>query len=260
MRPNSQATTIAAVRRVLSHGPGDLTVLKQIRLLIFDLDYLLIDCVALRMRALRESLIPYADAIPQDVRLPDTVDVEEGFREFGSRWTQALQLGLDTDSMAQIQSSCRSHEERLLDAGAGRLFAGIPEFLTYCRGEGAATVIGAEAGRDYLLAASDACGLDNLFDLAFCTEEFGSGQADEMIDEIMSRIQVHPSEALALGTRPAYFQSAHNLDVLTVACGWGMQRQDAFEEADFHTRTLTDAYALIHQADEIAVRHGDRGL
>jgi phosphoglycolate phosphatase-like HAD superfamily hydrolase len=229
-------------------------VLRQIRLLIFDLDYLVYDCAALKLRALRESLIPYADAIPHDVGLPDAADVEEGFRELGCRWTQSLQIGLDADRMAQLHSACCSHEERLADAGAGKLFSGVPELISYCHRSGAATVLGAEASREYLLAVSDRHGLDQLFDLAFCTEEFGSGREDEMLDEIMSRAQVHWSETLVLGTRPGSFRSARDLDLRTLGCGWGLQRREALEEADLQSRTLPDAYEAIRQADDLAAR------
>ena len=44
---------------------------RQIQLLIFDLDYLIFDCAALRAKALRNSLVSFADEIPHDMRIPD---------------------------------------------------------------------------------------------------------------------------------------------------------------------------------------------
>jgi len=136
-------------------------VLRHIRLLILDLDYLVFDCAALKVKALRESLISFADAIPHDVRLPDSVDVEEGFRDHGCRWTQALQIGLDEEILARLQSSYRLHEERLATAGAGCIYPGLQEFLVRGCQSGASAAVGAEASRDYLLAVSDRHGLDD---------------------------------------------------------------------------------------------------
>ena len=227
-------------------------VLSQIRLLVFDLDYLIFDCAELKVRALRESLISFADAIPHNVRLPDAVDAEESFRDYGFRWLELLQIGLDEERLAQLQTAYRIHEKRLLAAGVGRLYPGILELVSLCRQNGAAIAIGAEASRDYLLDVSDCHGLDSLFETAFCTEEFGAGGTDEMIEEIMYRVEVNPSETLALGTRPGFFQAAHNQDVLAVGCGWGLHRHEALAEADLQALTLAQAYPAIEKADSLS--------
>ncbi len=228
--------------------------MRHIRLLIFDLDYLIFDCAALKVKALRETLIPFADAIPHDVRLPDAMDAEEEFRDHGRHWTQQLLLGLDATGMTQLQSDYRIHEERLVLAGAGRIYPGLVELLFQCRQNGISAAIGADASRDYLMAVSDRHDLDNLFEMVYCTEEFGKGSADEMIDEIMSRAEVNRSETLVLGTRPDFFQSAHNLDILTIGCGWGLQCHDALGAADLQTLTISQVYPAIVKADGLAAQ------
>lgn len=230
-------------------------MLRQIRLLVFDLDYLIFDCAELKMRALRESLISFADAIPHDVPLPDVIDAEGGFRDYGFRWLKSLQIGLDEERMAQLEVSYRMHEQRLVAAGVGRIYSGLPELLRLCGQNGAAAAIGAEASRDYLLDVSDRHGLDSLFELAYCTGEFGVGSRDEMIEEIMHRAEVNPSETLALGTRPDFFRAAHNIDVLTVGCGWGLHRHEALVEADVQALTLVQVYPAIEKADVLASRY-----
>ncbi len=229
-------------------------VLKQVRLLVFDLDYPLFDCSTLKVRALRDSLIPFADAIPHDLRLPDVVDAEEGFRDHGFRWAQFLEIGLDEAGREQLQRACLDREAQLAAAGIGRMYPGIDEFLAVCREQGASTAIGAEAGREYLLAVSDRHGLDNLFDVACCTEEVGAGSADEMIEEIMHRVEVNPSETLALGTRPDFFQAARNNDVVTIGCGWGLRGTAALAEADLQAPRVDGAWAAIAEADAVAAR------
>lgn len=226
-------------------------MLRQIRLLVFDLDYLVFDCAELKMRALRESLISFADAIPHDVRLPDAIRAEEGFRNYGFRWMKSLQIGLDEEHMAQLEISYRRHEQRLVAAGIGRIYSGLPELLRLCGQNGASAAIGAEAGRDYLLDVSDRHGLDSLFELAYCTEEFGVGSADEMVEEIMLRAEVNPSETLALGTRADYFRAAHNIDVLTIGCGWGVHGRESLTEADLQASTIAQVYPAIEKADAI---------
>ncbi len=233
----------------------DFTALRHIRLLILDLDYLIFDCTALKVRALRESLIPLADAIPHDVRLPDAMDVEEQFRDHGRHWTQELPLGLDDGGMTELQSDYRIHEERLVSAGAGRIYPGLTEILSQCRQNGVSAAIGAEASRDYLMAVSDRYGLDNLFEMVYCTEEFGKGDADEMMDDIMNRAEVNRSETLVLGTRPDYFESAHNLDILTIGCGWGLQRHEALNAAGLQALTVSQIGPAILKADALVAQY-----
>jgi phosphoglycolate phosphatase-like HAD superfamily hydrolase len=229
-------------------------VLSQIRLLILDLDYLVYDCGALKAMALRNSLVSLADAIPQDVRLPDAVDAEEGFREHGVRWPVMLDLGLDEESTARIYPSYLSHQERLVSAGAGSLYPGLTDLLSNLNRQGIAIAIGAEAERDYLMAVSDRHELDRFFEMAYCTEEFGMGRAEEMFEEIMTRAEVNRSETLVLGTRPDFFQSARVLGLSTLGCGWGLQRPESIREADLHVKNLAQAYAALEQADGLAAQ------
>jgi phosphoglycolate phosphatase-like HAD superfamily hydrolase len=226
-------------------------VLQHIRLLIFDLDYLVFDCALLKVQALRQSLISLADAIPQSVRLPDAMDAEEGFLNHGFRWTRFLEIGLDEETLEHLQQAYRIHEDRLIEAGAGRIFPEIEQILQNCRIQNIAAALGAEASRDYLIAVNDRFHLDNLFQIALCTEEFGAGDADEMFGEIMHQAEVNPSEALALGSRPHFFQAAHNQDILTIGCGWGIKRQDGLAEADF-VAALADLEDAIKKADYLA--------
>ena len=115
--------------------------------------------------------------------------------------------------------------------------------------------LGAEASRDYLLAVSDRHNMESLFDLAFCTEEFGAGCADEMIEEVMHRAEVNPSETLVLGTRPDFFQAARNHDVITIGCGWGLHRHEALAEADLQSLTLANILPSLEKADAMAARY-----
>lgn len=230
-------------------------MLQHIRLLIFDLDYLIFDCSKLKVNALRHSLISFADAIPQSVRLPDLADAEEGYRAHGFRWTQFLEIGLGEERLAELQQAYRIHEDRLLEAGVGQVFEGMKEFLGAIRGSDVEVALGAEASRDYLLGVYDRHRLDLLFDFAMCTEEFGVGRADEMIAEIMHQAAVNPSETLVLGTRPSLFESAHNLDVLSIGCGWGILQHDGLAEADLQSHSLAQAVPAIRKADELAAQY-----
>jgi phosphoglycolate phosphatase-like HAD superfamily hydrolase len=229
-------------------------VLRQLRLLILDLDHLIFDCSNVKAKALRESLISFADEIPHDVRLPDAGDVEEGYQETGRNWVEVLQIGLDEDHLANLQSACRIHEQRLVTAGVGAIFPGLIEFLASCRANGATLAIGAEADRDYLLAVSDTYGLDGIFEIAFCAEDFGKGGTDEMLEEILERAEVNPSEALALGTRQDYFRAAQGLDILTLGCGWGVSKHESLRHADLRALSLPQAYSAVEKADTLALR------
>lgn len=230
-------------------------MLRHIRLLVLDLDYLLFDCSSLKVRALRQSMISFADAIPQSIRLPDVIDVEEGFRMHGFRWMQFLDIGLSGEQLGELQQAYGIHEDRLIEAGVGQLYPGLADFIARCKQGGTALALGAEASRDYLLAVSDQHRLEDLFETSLCTEEFSVGSTDEMLDEIMHLAEVNPSETLVLGTLPAFFQSAHNLDVLSIGCGWGIRQHRGLEDADFQALTLAQLYPSIQKVDELAAQY-----
>ncbi len=232
-------------------------MLRQIRLLVFDLDYLIFDCSPLKVRALRQSLISFADAIPQNTRLPDAVDVEDGFLTHGFRWIEHIEIGLGEEQMADLRRAYRIQEERLIEAGLGRLYPGVMDLAARCRQEGVGIALGAEASRDYMLSVSERHGLEDLFEISLCTEEFGVGSGAEMLEEIMHHAEVNPSETLALGTRASFFESAHNLDILTAGCGWGIRRHEGLQEADLQTLSLARLLPTIQKADELAGQYLD---
>ena len=230
-------------------------MLNHLKLLVWDLDYLVFDCSALKVRALRQSLIALADSIPHSVRLPDAIDAEGGYLDHGFRWPQFLEIGLDEERLGQFQRAYHIYQDRCVQAGVGRLYPGVHDFLVDCRKRDIRLALGAEASRDYLLAVTDQHRLDQMFDIALCTEEFGVGSADEMFEEIMTQTEVYPSETLVLGTRPAFFQAAHNLDLLTIGCGWGLSEQRGLAEADLQAPTLSRLQAVIDRADHLSNRY-----
>jgi len=105
---------------------------------------------------------------------------------------------------------------------------------------------------DYLLAVSDRHGMDGLFDVSLCTEEFGVGSAGEMLEEIMHHAGVNPSETLVLGTRSPYFEAAHALDIMTIGCGWGLRHPQDSAGADLEALTVSHVCAAVEQADQLA--------
>ncbi len=227
-------------------------MLRQIRLLIFDLDYVILDCAALKIRALRQTLISYSDSLRHDIRLPDLVDIEAAYRDHGSLWIRNLEIGFSDDQLLDLEADYLVQESRFLEAGMGKPYIGISELLAECKREGLSLALGADGSRDYLVTASDRHGLDRTFESAFCTEDFGVGSVDEMITEIMSHEEVNPSETLLLATRPRYFEAGMNLDVMTLGCGWGIEEHSVLAQADFQSLTIDHALTLIRQADEVS--------
>ena len=232
-------------------------MLRHIRLLILDLDYLVFNCAFLKVQALRQSLIALADLIPASVQLPEAAETEAGFRRHGFRWIQNLEIGLDEQILGHLQQTYALHENRLVESGKGGLYPGIEEFIMNWRGAGVAVAIGAEATRDYMISVIDRHQMDGLFQVTLCTEEFGTGDADEMMVEIMRQVEVNPSETLFLGTCPHTFQAAHGLDILTIGCGWGIQRPAGLSDADLQSLTIPDLSAAIEKADNLALQNSD---
>ncbi len=230
-------------------------MLRQIRLLIFDLDYLVFDCRLVKAEALRQSLIAFADGIPQHIRLPDALDIEAAFCENGHRWVRSLDLDLSEAHLADLEQVYQVYESRLLEAGSGRIFPGVTDVLSACRSAGIPTALGAEASRDYLMLVSDRHELDQYFDFSLCTQEYGFGCANEMLADILSRAEVTPSEALVLGTRPSFFDTSHSLDLLTIGCGWGIQQREALGAADFQAPSVARILPVVRGADEIAAQY-----
>jgi len=229
---------------------------SHIRLLIFDLDFLVLDAVLLKQKALRQSLLSFADSISPHVRLPVAMDVEAGYLEHGHRWIHSLDVGLNDGELEELDNVYRTRELRLLKSGGGGIFRGLAEAIAKYRTGGLLTALGADATREYLMNVSDSHNMEALFGIALCTAEFGRHGADEMIDEIMCMAEVYPSETLALGTRPAFFRAARSQDVLTVGCGWGLQRHEGLAEADMQSPGLAEMNDAILRADQYHTRHG----
>ncbi len=229
--------------------------MRQIRLLVFDLDYVVFDCATLKARILRKSLIPFAELIPQHISLPDEIDIEESFRLSGSHWIHSLELGLDESQLRVLEGDYVVQEAHLVESGGGRIFPGIRHQLGAYRDAGVTLALGAESTRDYIMSVSDRHNLDQVFEMAFCTEDYGMGGAEEMLAEIMNHAAVNPSETLVLGTRPPCFDASHNLDILCIGCGWGLQKREALGNADFQLYSVDLLQSLIRQADEISASY-----
>jgi len=227
-------------------------VLQHIRLLVLDLDYVVFDCASVKAHALKQCIAALDDSVSFGIDLPKGVNVEDAFRNHGFRWIQSLEIGLDEEGQKQLQKAYAMIEARIIDSGAGRVHSGIEEFVVQCRQSNLAVSLGADARRDYMLAVIDRHELDRVFQFALCTEEFGAGDAAEMLEEIMRQAEVNPSETLALGTRPNFFRAAKSLDVRTIGCGWGIRNREVLTTADFLSPTLEELFPAIQKADALA--------
>lgn len=232
-------------------------MLQHIRLLILDLDYLVFDCAFLKVNALKECLAALDETVSLQVQLPDSVSVEEHYRDHGFRWIRHLEIGLDEEGRKHLEQTYAILETRMINSGMGRIHSGIEEFIVKCRQADLAVSLGADAQRDYMLAVIDRHELDSLFQFAICTEEFGAGDAPEMLEEIMHQAEVNPSETLALSTRPHFFRSANSVDVRTIGCGWGISNHDYLADADMQSLTLELLFSAIKKADDLAFQRSD---
>ena len=227
-------------------------MLQHIRLLILDLDYLVFECSHLKAHALKQCMAVLDETYPLNAPLPDNVNVEEGFRDYGFRWIRHLETGLDEKGLERLEQTYGIHETQMVNSGAGRVYSGVREFAVQCRQSNLAVALGADARRDYMLAVIDRYELDSFFQFALCTEEFGTGDAAEMLEEIMRQAEVNPSETLALGTRPHFFQSAKSVDIRTVGCGWGIGNHESLADADMQSLDLKQLFPAIQKADALA--------
>ncbi len=225
-------------------------MLQHIQLIILDLDYVVFDCAKLKLQSLRQSLISLADIIPPDVRLPDEVDVGEAFQQHGLQWLDNLELGFDEENLDALRQSYVLNESRLVAAGVGSVFPGLRSFIQEYREKGIAVALGAEATRDYLVAVSERHQLEEMFQISLCTEEYGSGGSEEMLEEIIHFTEVNPSEALVLGARPRLFEAAHNLEMLAIECGWGVRQPSG--DADIQAPIIAQLNSAIVKADQLA--------
>jgi len=226
-------------------------VLRHIKLLIFDLDFVAFDSVTLKVRALRQCLISFADAIPQNVRLPEASDVEDGYRALGYKWLESLDLGLG-ELPSSLGDAYRVHERRLIEAGLGQVYPNLQPVLDACRRDELRLALGADAGRDYLLEVSDRHGLNDIFDVSLCVEEFGMGSVYEMLEEAVRLAEVNRSEAIVLATRPEYFRAARELNLATIGCGWGLERRECLADADSQALAPSEIVSAVLRADELA--------
>ncbi len=203
----------------------------------------------MRLQALRQSLLSFADVIPHNVRIPDAADIEDGYRARGRAWTGELQVGLRADQLGELGRQLEINEQRLVAAGMGSPYPGMEALLSRLQREGLTLHLGADASREHLLSVSDKHRLDRHFEAMFCAGEFGTGQLWDMFEESMHRAGVHSSETVALGTRPEYFRAAHSLDVMTIGCGWGIRQQGGLAEAILQCGQVERAWTAVSRMD-----------
>ena len=197
-------------------------MLRRIRLIITDLDQTLFDSHELKLRAFRHALATLSDSIRHDVRLPDAIDLEEVYLGYGHSWPDHVDVGLDDSAALDVGRMCREHMVSFVESGSGRLQPGVLEYLLSCREEGAVLAIGAEAHREYLLAVSDRFGLSDAFECSLCTGEYGTGGADEMLEDALSRCEALAGETVYVGTRPDTLEAARFLGITALVGAWGL--------------------------------------
>ena len=90
-------------------------MMRHIRLLIFDLDYLVFDCALLKLRALRQGLASLADDLPQSLPLPDAADIEEAYRNHGFQWIRYLEDELGEQKCELLRKRFSLNANRLLN-------------------------------------------------------------------------------------------------------------------------------------------------
>ncbi len=102
------------------------------------------------------------------------------------------------------------------------LFAGVEETLSQLKAAGYKLAIATGKGRIGLEKVLDETGLSALFDATRCSDETRSKPHPQMLQEILTALQIEPHQAVMVGDTEYDIQMAHNAGVGPVAVSYGV--------------------------------------
>lgn len=188
---------------------------KKYDLIIFDWDGTIIDSEAHIIHSMREAIAELGLAVPadQEVRHIIGLSLEKAIL--------ALFPDLSADDVTRLGDAYRRHFFNEAN-DASELFAGAADVIRDLHANGYYLAVATGKGRRGLDMALQTTGLAPYFHITRCADETSSKPDPQMLDEILTDLDIEASKAVMIGDTSYDMEMASNMKMDSVAVTYGM--------------------------------------
>lgn len=207
--------------------------LSNYKLIIFDWDGTLVDSQAHITYCMKEAIKDEHYALPSDDDIAHII---------GLSLNKAVQLLLPAEPAATIQSIADRYRQHFFTTGAASsaFFEGALDCLKQLIDSGYYLAVAtgkSRRGLDEVIAHHK---IEHLFAITRCADETASKPNPQMLNEILTDLDLSKNEAVMVGDTSYDIQMAHNAAMDSIAVTYGV-----------HTRTELEKYSPTHYINNI---------
>lgn len=212
--------------------------------IFFDFDGTLHDSMKLYAPALRKA---YAWLVDEGVAEPRELSDEEICGWLGwtveDMWTTFVP-GIEEDTWRTASRLVADEMNRLLRAGKGALFDGVPDVLAELKAEGYDIVFLSNCGRPYCDEYLATFGIEQFFDATYCAAEFDYIPKWQIYQQISG---AHPQPHIMVGDRFHDMEVATHAGIPSIGCSFGYGSPSELEVATRIAAAPAEIPALVSE-------------
>ncbi len=195
---------------------------RKYPLIIFDWDGTLIDSRMHIIDSMRAAIADEGLPAPDDETIAHIIGLSLPVA------ISQLLPQIDEQRAQRIAEAYREHffreEQRMV-----QMFEGAEELLRDLHGEGYYLAVATGKGRRGLDLALRISGLDELFHVTRCADETRSKPDPQMLDEILTDLDMQPRQAVMIGDTRYDLEMAHNIGMDSIAVSWGVHDRELLQ-------------------------------
>jgi phosphoglycolate phosphatase len=212
--------------------------MKNIRLVIFDLDGTLIDAY----RAIHKSLNFTMARLGYPCQAVSVVRRAVGWGD-----KNLLRPFVDKKDLAGALGIYRKHHEKSLTKYS-RVFPQVKKLLSFLKSKGYKIAVASNRPTKFSLILLDYLGLNKYFDYVLCADKLKKGKPHpEILRKIMKKFSISPGQTLYVGDMAIDAQAGKNAAVRTVIVTTGSSELAEIRKEKPYAviRKVTDLYPLL---------------
>lgn len=216
-----------------------------LELVIFDLDGVLFDSARLVVESMHAAIERFETETGETLALPSAEQVHGMMGVPNTQYTRQLGYNLTEEGWSLLKDLVLEEEVRLIGEGRGRLNDGVRDLIAWLRGTGICCAIASNCAREYLLAFLEYFELEDHFDMSVCNDDNREGDKSDLLEMVMERLEVLPSESIYLGDRGFDETAARKAGTGFLGCLWGFGRREDFSEGALLCETPAEIQAAL---------------
>ncbi len=197
---------------------------KKYDLIIFDWDGTIINSEAHIIHSMQLAIADEGLTVPpqQDIR-----------HIIGLSLTRAIKSLFPQQAAASIERIADGYREHFFSetTGASELFEGVADIIRDLHANGYFLAVATGKGRRGLDMALQSSGLEPFFHVTRCADETRSKPDPQMLDEILTDLNLDTSKAIMVGDTSYDIDMANNIKMDSVAVTYGMHDKSQLENS-----------------------------